>query len=559
MKRPVSGDRSGEDGYVIALGALLIVPLMIAVGFAVDLGSWFAQATHEQTAADAASLAGVIYLPDEVRAEQEARKIAAQNGYCDATSRDDPAVACTNYNPDVTIVVTRVTGEQQLDVQISDAADLFFAGVVLGDFNITRDAVAEYVSPVPLGSPFEYFGNDPTDSNKQPGFWSAIQGPHTEHQHGDPFATECSGGITDNTTCNPAGVQADFRMEGYLYAVDVPETAVLPATLTVQIYDAPCYTSNNADPPDTGAQMIDEWCDGNIRTRYELYHTNGVNVSPSTTNSLRYGSGGGYACSSGGGPGSRTFATDQTPASSFRHSWWTLCSVTITEPGIYPLRVRSSNGGGWDGRGFSVYSLRSSLSTGGDQPQLYGLNDFSIWSPDSGGRPDATFYLAEVGPEHAGKRFLVDMFDPGDGRQGYEFQMSLLGPGDSAPASSSDPVVSNYTCMYTNPGGASANWQTDLVSSTSTNPTGDSCTFRTKTTTQTSGNAIYNDRWVRAEFQLPSDYTCTEGSAGVNGCWWRVYYNFQAGGSCPPSDNCNPTERTVWRARVVGDPVHLVD
>ncbi len=530
-----------DGGYVLALGALLIIPLMIAVGFAVDLGAWLAQANEEQRAADAASLAGVIYLPDEQTAETEARRVAGLNGYCDQASVDRSV--CTAVTPGVTISVERITGQPQLKVSITEEADLFFAGVVLGDFEITRDATAEYTKPVPLGSPGDSFGNDPGVSND--GFWAAIQGPHTHRQWGDPFATECRGDGNNSpaTTCDApynGVVQPDFRWEGYLYAVEVPETTTFPNTLRVQVYDPACYTSNTS-----GSPAVRETCNGSeFNTRYELYRPSGVGLAPSIDPSLSLSG----SCTNG--PGARTFAIDDD-SSALMRSWWTLCEVTVTQPGTYVLQVRTSDGPAgsntWDGWGYNGYSLRSSLTLGGTPPRLYALDDFSIWSPEPGDGQTATFYLAEIGPEHRGKKLLVDMFDPGDGNGTNTWHMKVLGPGNS--------TSSSYSCLYSDRSATNTNWDSLLVSSASTPPSGSDCSFITKNQTHTSsGSSWYNDEWVRVEIDLPDDYSCASGGTD---CWWKVYYDFE--GACQGSCTGTPRERTTWRVQIIGDPVHLID
>ncbi|HET8896063.1 MAG TPA: pilus assembly protein TadG-related protein, partial [Protaetiibacter sp.] len=52
-----------DGGYVIALTAMLMLPLMAFTGLAVDLGAWYARAAQIQRTTDAASLAGVAFLP----------------------------------------------------------------------------------------------------------------------------------------------------------------------------------------------------------------------------------------------------------------------------------------------------------------------------------------------------------------------------------------------------------------------------------------------------------------------------------------------------------------
>ena len=52
-----------DDGYVLALVAIMLLPLLAFAGFGIDLGAWYGRATKIQRAADAAALAGVQELP----------------------------------------------------------------------------------------------------------------------------------------------------------------------------------------------------------------------------------------------------------------------------------------------------------------------------------------------------------------------------------------------------------------------------------------------------------------------------------------------------------------
>ena len=71
----------GESGYILIVTALLLVPLVVFTGFGVDLGSWYAQAAKQQRAVDAASLAGVVQLPNQSNAVQSGLASLKANGY----------------------------------------------------------------------------------------------------------------------------------------------------------------------------------------------------------------------------------------------------------------------------------------------------------------------------------------------------------------------------------------------------------------------------------------------------------------------------------------------
>ena len=70
-----------EDGYVLALTALLILPLLAFTAYAVDLGAWQARGAQLQRAADAAALAAARYMPDEDAARTAAVATMRRNGF----------------------------------------------------------------------------------------------------------------------------------------------------------------------------------------------------------------------------------------------------------------------------------------------------------------------------------------------------------------------------------------------------------------------------------------------------------------------------------------------
>jgi len=60
--------RRNEGGYVLMTAALVLIPLLVVTGMAVDFGGGYWQGVQMQRATDAASLAGVIWLPDLAKA-----------------------------------------------------------------------------------------------------------------------------------------------------------------------------------------------------------------------------------------------------------------------------------------------------------------------------------------------------------------------------------------------------------------------------------------------------------------------------------------------------------
>src|SRR3954454_20523755 len=78
-----------ENGYVLVMSALLLVPMLLMAGLSVDIGSWYSRASDIQKAADAAALAGVVWLPDVPTATSYALATAKRNGFEDGVNGID--------------------------------------------------------------------------------------------------------------------------------------------------------------------------------------------------------------------------------------------------------------------------------------------------------------------------------------------------------------------------------------------------------------------------------------------------------------------------------------
>jgi hypothetical protein len=533
--------RRGEAGYVLAMTALLLVPMLVAVSFAIDAGAWEAQASRMQRAADAAALAGVVRLPDTNAAEIAAEAVAAQNGFSGASvdARPDPTSA-TRY-----IVSVTAPGQR-----------FFSSTFQSGAYNLTRDATAEFNKPVPMGSPNKALGTDPSSCpNFQPAptgcgpqtmLWSAIQGPFTAHQDGDPYTTKCSGNNTALNTCNvPANTNGaqnpDYKKTGYSFAIEVG-LADVGSTLTVQLWDvAQIARSNNLQCPGVNGANCQTGdseggnggpFDGRAPLQLEVFANDGTDfgVAYATSKCERYWP--------------RT-GSGSTADTALMNTWTTACTFTADQgPGIYPMRIKTSNitTGGTaitdHGSGWNAFSIR--VTGGTTATRLYALDDLSIWTnlPSS----NAQFYLAEIKTEHQGKRLLLDLYDPGDGSAGT-YTMSVKAPPSNAPnivptGGTTIPAAGIVdTCRFNNTGTTT---RLGLNSATMTS-TGAGCSVVTR---NSSGNR-YNERWLRVEIKLAANYSCSAD------CWWSIQYNFGSAG--------RPTDRTVWSLQVVGDPVHLVD
>ncbi len=140
--------RLRERGQVVVIfaGAMLLFVLLCAA--VVDMSWYWTNNLRMQRAADAAALAGVIFLPgDPTKAYLTARAEAAKNGYADGVN----SVVVTPLQDD--------DNDRRLRVTISGPINTFFARVLgINSWNARRDSNSEYVLPVPMGSPQNYYG-----------------------------------------------------------------------------------------------------------------------------------------------------------------------------------------------------------------------------------------------------------------------------------------------------------------------------------------------------------------------------------------------------------------
>ena len=490
----------GERGYVLVLATLTMSALIISAAFAVDFGSFYVRAARIQRAADAAAMAGVVWLPNNLTAaESAARNVAAKNGFSTG------------------VTVTPVPGvSRRLKVTINDAnVPRYFSGsFTSGPMSITRSAIAEYAPSLALGSPDSRLGNDPVSVPPLvENLWASISAPYTALVNGDPFSTKCASGSGTGCTLG----NAEYRTTGYKYAINVPASAI-GQTLTVAVYDA----GNYARPSYANVETADN---GTVNTSFELFNINPdpLNASADTASALSLNG----LCATPT-PG-KFYIANGADSLIYKNQWVDLCSVVLTQAGAFHLQVKSSSlttASGTpvadSGNGWNQFSLKTTLSGTGSMAAISGVDDFSIFNnlPGLSGNISATFYFAEIQSVYAGRRVQARLFDPGDGQSGDYFVNFVRPDGTSTG------------CKYGVLGG----------SLTTISP------CRIQTRVASSGANVYNGQWLQIDVDIPINYTCSAD------CWWKVRYDFvgvTAGNS--------PNDRTVWSASVVGNPVHLVE
>ena len=512
-----------ERGSALPFVAMTLLLLLGMAAFAVDLGWLYLNTSRLQRAADSSALAGVVFLPtDPPGVTANAVAGATVNGWEIGSVNGNPVAG---GGPDA--LAWRALSGNKLEVTLSASIPTFFLKVLGFDtFDITRIATAEYIKPVPIGSPFSSFGdgNDPAQA-----FWAAISGPYTAAVNGDAFQSLCDwsnqlGTCIDSSNANralwepapdgpPAGpgdIDANseidtptYRPEGYYYGIEIAEGTTL---LNIELYDPAfrrrgengCSFAETGDcdrlvwgPPLPGGNNTQ-----GPTTHFQLYGPDSTPLDPTDNPVIS-------SCS-----GTYPPALSDASPTGF-NSWTSLCSGFTPEEGIYVLRVWTSGGSG-----SNQYVIRA--VTTGTVANVLGINDISILANAN----NARLYLAEIDPAHADKKLELSFFDPGEG-SGNAF-MTVEMP-DGTPAD----------CVWeaTNADGGIVGEQT----------TYDTCRIQTTF----NGVAEFNRSWLEVTIEIPGEYDCD--IEDPLDCWWSMRMELNT-----------PHDRTTWTARIVGNPVRLV-
>lgn len=483
---------AAERGATLVLVALVMVVLMGMAGFAIDLGFLYWQATETQKAAEAAALAGVAHMPAPVGipwAASEAHDVAI-----------DIAERAGYRNFGTTVVTPRevVNEDYQLNVEIQTEAPTYFMKVFgVHSVSITRDATAESLPPLRLGSDQAFLGEDPecdTDptcpnGTRDTDLWLATNGDRTPKGQGDPFTSECYG--PNPGSCS--GNNFEFRAPSYWYAVDVPATEA-GKTLQVQLYDP-------GNKPG-GVALDRELAPGSVHNldwQVRLLEPDQTPSNPLDNSSV--------VCTAqfrNRNHGSYDPATSD--------AWVDLCGPQVAESGLYVVEITASG----DVDLLNAFSLRARVNGSADaNVAVFGLGAMSIWTPESNSSP--TFQLVRLDPVYAGTQLIVELWDPGDLEESgdIEFLGSLGG-------------VECLVRIRDDRGGVVEDWHAD--------DGGAGCRVHVD-------YREHNNEWVDFMFDIPPDHTCS-GSA----CWSSVRYDF----------NGSTTDRTTWAARINGGPIHLL-
>jgi hypothetical protein len=492
----------GERGVVLLWVAGMLVALLGVSAFAVDLGWLYLNTSRLQKAADAAALAGVVNLPaSPVQADVDAMSAASANKY-------------PIGNPVSNTFSSQVLADNQYEVTLRTQVGTFFLKVLgINSFNVERVATAQYVLPVPMGSPANCFGIGnlaALNSARFPvglspdtarglcddytqNFWAAINGQQTAKEQGDPYMSRCFFSALGSCSGTPNPNDEWNTVNHYHYGITVPNSA---PSLDVWIYDAGFYarTDFNTDTGDT------QWngggsTTGGANTVFTLKRPDLTPYDPTdnvTACTMTVNSGASVA--------------------TYRNMWAKICTPSGPFGGTWVLKVTTTGAIGGTNQ-YSILVNTGNIAAGSLMPRVYGINDMSIFTNQPTGV--ATVWLAEILPVHAGKKLQLNFFDGGE---------------SAAPA----------TMTVKNPAGAMAS---NCVWTATNGATGSTCSIATAV----GCCAIFNNHWITITIDIPSNYTCDPTANNNSGCYWKMDLSTQSA-----------HDRTTWSARVIGNPVRLV-
>jgi hypothetical protein len=491
FSRRLASNDDDEKGAALPFVAAILVLLIGISAFAVDLGWLYLNGARLQRAADSSALAGVVFLPGDIpEVVDQAVDGANANGWDIGEVNGAPLAGggADELN-------WQALADNKLEVSLSTTVPTFFLKVLgIDTFDVTRRATAEYVKPVPIGSPDPCFGIgitsiesgdcDPATAQR---FWAAVSGPYTNKWNGDAHSTL----YWDNdSTWNQESTNTEYRSNGYYLAIDVPSGVT---GLTVSVYDAGFYNRTSFDV-ETGDREQDT--NGGADTHFQMYRFDSTPLDP-TDNAVITG------CSSGTGAFN---ISSGASSSTYKNQWRTLCTLSgSVAPGIYVVRVWTDGNDG----GTNQFAVRANTSSSANA-RVYGINDISIFTNQSG---ISTLNVAEVAQVHAGKTLQLEFYDPGE-------------DDEDAYMTVKNPAGNTATC----------DWVAKNEAGTTVDSGSGSCSIQTS-----DGASFFNGLWVTAQVAIPDNYTCT------TNCWWKMEI-----------DNSQPHDRTTWAAKIIGNPVHLV-
>ena len=530
-----------EKGFIAVTTALLLVVMLMATAVALDVAIWYTRGLELQRSADAAALAAVVRMPNFGAATDAAREVAVRNG----------------LDPD-TIVVQRDPGSpRRIKVSVKQNVQSFFGNMLRSSTTVGRQATAEFVSAIDMGSRLNGIGT--ADLMTYPGvgeqgFWLAINGYCTAKEDGDRFASAFDGNRAGgNTSCVPGpGIKTnlDYRQPGvdvpqYTYLVNIPcpvpgqdPCVTLPTENTVvEAYNPTFDMSNMPGAIDTNTvkQTDPNFGNAQIDTTFSLRDPNGDPVV---------------------GAPPQVFGTCNDCSAA--NGWTSLFSIPAASgAGSFKVDVNTAEGqvNSYGSNAFSLLAHWASEPIGPCTTcaSMSGESSIGVYANASGNIVD--FYLARLSPavDFRGKRIQILLWDVGEGAD----SISILQPNGAGYS----PIPFRFRTFDHGLDGVPAD---DRFPSTNV-PSGVLDVSGTASAlgpqappwplSERANDFKFNGRMLSLELTVPTDYGCVPLSrpcvpiALPQDGWWKIRYTTSAGAVY---------DRSTWTVRLLGDPVHLV-
>lgn len=596
----------GDQGWVLAFTALMILPIMAFTGFAVDLGAWYARAAQIQRATDSAALAGARYMPNYLQGRDAAIETATRNGFTNGVNGN-------------TVSVTGIPGQStRLRVSIDDTGvDQFFSTLFRSNVSIARDSVGEIVQPIPMGSPKNFLGTGNSNPNgpHRENFQLAVQGYCSRNEHGDRITprVDANGGssgmtstgdtawqsnfanCTPGAASNPSGNVVEnpyYSADGYFFGVQSPVPTA--SNWTLQVYDAPHCIVHYPSGQDSGADEFGAvnnpsgpntpaWTAGVTYANNNAVRRNGrIYVSKQNGNLNRTPPIGAadswwdlialrqydFIVRSNDRPDNPSLATvlyqkrfdPTTDCQTYRSSWQNLYTFPagsfstattyfVQVKPVIPAETNLQEGNNQFGLRLTRNGTFTPCSTSSNQTgynidclNLYAVSHLPVYVTISSAQ--ASFFLASIGPEYNNHTMEVELFDSAEGANSIE----LLNP-------LGNPVTFTWEVACKD-----GSYQSESGSCTTGEnaPNGGygPATANIKDVSgvvtpsqrpwgQRNGQAgKYSDRSLRLKYVLPANMATAYGGQ----TWWKIRYTASS----------SIGDRTTWSVSVMGDPVRLV-
>lgn len=600
-------DRGLRDdrGAVMVMVSMMLVPLILgSAAIGIDMSNWYYAGQRLQVAADAAALAGSVYMPaDFDAATTHARDVAKRNGFT-----HDPS----NPNAALQVSVTPEAANKASELRVTVTAKVRnFFGWAIGDGTqtISRTAVAEYRGPVLMGSPCNMFGNEPTGSvtnptttstsssnstnlpittlanyasaknsdprcSSTPQLWANAAGRSADKQNGDRYASRtCS--LTPVSSNCASSINSEYTPAGHFFKISVKEAV---SAISVQVFDPALVNIGNQC---TSSSLPNPWTSSITNNQYTSTadaasrYSRGVNSPYCTGDAMFSGSASSSTVTTfavrepepSGNPlaapvrssctkqyggwnpsGSSYFTdrlrnldtTDKINLAKNFRQWSELCTITNPTVGDYYIQVRTNLASG----STSSTHLNSTSDVGAIS--WNGHNRFALRAVVNGDAANVT--LAGYGEmsiyanaPSADSQFYLSRVNSASA--GMSMEIALFDAGDASEAGTITIIPPDDATTEGAPLEISTCQALGEVIGSTSNPTDRvDCQL-----TNVSSSAGFQGKLQTLRVSIPADYDCDEGD--TFGCWFKIRFQYPSG----------THDATTWSTDLVGQPVRLVE